>query len=225
MKLKKIVSLIAGVVLSVGIFSGNNSFETIANAAQVNVNLIQNGNFDSNLKGWGTFTTEGGAGEVSYEDGAIKAQVDNCGYSQYSIQIYKDGFRMYKNGKYHLEFDVSSTVNRKIKYAIQLNRGDYRSYTEGIVDSTNEVQKVSQDFVMNEENDMTPRLAFDFGNVAGENLEPHSVKIDNVKLVFPDNITKPKATHKITVIIFFNFITHFLSFLFTNSYSIEPLNE
>lgn len=203
MKLKKIVSLIAGVVLCVGIFSGNSQFQTIVKAAQLNVNLIQNGNFDENLKGWGGFTTEGGAGEVSYEDKSIKAQVDNCGTMPYSIQIYKDGFRMYKNAKYHLEFDVSSTVNRKVKYAIQLNRGDYRSYTEGIVDSTNEVQKVSQDFVMNEENDMTPRLAFDFGNVAEENLEPHSVKIDNVKLVLIDDTgvegpeEKPKVEQKI----------------------------
>jgi len=123
----------------------------------------------------------------------------------YSIQIYKDDFRMYKNGKYHLEFDVSSTVDRTIQYTIQLNRGDYRYYVEDKINTTQEVKTVSQDFVMTEETDMIPRLAFNVGNVVGENLGNHSVKIDNVKLFLVDvsgikeEIESPKVEQKIVL--------------------------
>lgn len=187
MKLKKIITVILSVAFSLVILSGNTSSETIAKAALVNVNLIDNGNFDRSLKGWGGYIGDGAAGKISREDGAIKAQVDNSGALSYSMQLYKDGFKMYKNGKYHLEFEISSNVNRKVEYLTQLNGGDYRCYSYGIVDTNKDVQKVSQDFVMTEENDMAPRLVFNIGNLTGENLEPHSIKIDNVKLVLVDD--------------------------------------
>jgi endoglucanase len=205
MKSKKIVALIASAVLSVGMLVGNSSFQVIAKAVEVNVNLIQNGNFDTSLDDWGSYTTDGGVGEVSLEDGAIKAQVNSCGKLAYSMQVYNDGFKVYKNGKYHLEFDVSSTVDRKIDYAIQRNGGDYRSYVGEEINITKDVQKVSKDFVMTDENDLSPRLAFNIGNIAGESLDPHAIKIDNVKLVLLDdtgveaNEEKPKVEQKIVL--------------------------
>lgn len=186
MKSKKIISLLAGIVLSLGMLVSNSSFQTVAKASQINVNLIKNGTFDNNLKGWGNFTAEGGEGEVSLQDGSLNAQVNKCGNVSYGMQVYQDGFKMYKNGKYHLEFDISSTVDRKMEFAIQRNGGDYRAYTYGKVDLTKDVQRVSKDFVMTEENDKTPRLVFNIGNV-GEELAAHSIKIDNVKLVLLDD--------------------------------------
>jgi len=205
MKFKKIVALMASAVLCVGMLTCNSSFQTTAKAAELNVNLIENGNFDTDLSGWGSFTTNGGIGEVSLEDGAIKVQVTTCGSVAYSVQINNDSFKIYKNGKYRLEFDVSSTIDRKIDYRIQLNRGDYRSYVDGQVSTTKDIKKVSQDFVMTEINDMSPRLAFNIGNVTGENLEPHSIKIDNVKLILLDDTgveydqEKPKVEQKIVL--------------------------
>ncbi|ADL51227.1 glycoside hydrolase family 9 protein [Clostridium cellulovorans] len=199
MRKKFITALIAGAVL----FGGFGSYQ--AAAADMTVNLIENGSLDTNAKGWGGFTTEGGGGYLTYDDGGIKAEVTNCGNAPYSIQIYKDDFKMYKNGKYHLEFDVSSTVDRTIQYTIQLNRGDYRYYVEDKINTTQEVKTVSQDFVMTEETDMIPRLAFNVGNVVGENLGNHSVKIDNVKLFLVDvsgikeEIESPKVEQKIVL--------------------------
>lgn len=205
MKIKKIVALIASAVLCVGMLTCNGRFQKTVQAAELNINLIENGNFDKDLAGWGNFITDGGIGEVSLEDGAIKAQVTNCGNVAHSMQIYNDGFKIYKNGKYRLEFDVSSTIDRKIDYRIQLNRGDYSAYVEGRVNATKEVQKVSQDFVMTEENDISPRLAFNIGNVTGEKLESHSIKFDNVKLILIDDTgvqideEKPKVEQKIVL--------------------------
>lgn len=205
MKVKKIVALMASAVICIGMLTCNGIFQTTVQAAELNVNLIKNGNFDTDLAGWANYTTDGGVGEVGIEDGAIKAQITNCGNVAYSIQIYNDGFKIYKNGKYRLEFDVSSTIDRKIDYRIQLNRGDYRAYVDGKANATKEVQKVSQDFVMTEENDVSPRLAFNIGNVTGEKLESHSIKIDNVKLILLDDTgvesdeEKPKVEQKIVL--------------------------
>ena len=205
MKVKKIVALMASAVLCLGMLTCNSNFQIRVNAAELNVNLIENGNFDTDLAGWASFTTDGGVGEVSLEDGAIKAQITNCGNVAHSMQVYNDGFKIYKNGKYRLEFDVSSTIDRQIDYRIQLNRGDYRAYVDGKVNATKEVLKVSQDFVMTEENDLSPRLAFNIGNVTGEKLEPHSIKIDNVKLILLDDTgvesdeEKPKVEQKIVL--------------------------
>jgi len=206
MKLRKIILLLTGIVLSIGMLVSNSNFQTIANAAQINVNLVQNGNFDTSLDGWGSFTTDGGDGEITVENGALNAQLNKIGNVAYSMQVYNEGFKMYKNGKYHLEFDISSTTNRKVDYRIQLNRGDYRSYVDGQVDVTTEVQKVSKDFVMTEENDKAPRLAFNVGNITGEDLQAHSIKIDNVKLVLADDTgvqgddeDSPKVEQKIVL--------------------------
>ncbi|WP_143315529.1 glycoside hydrolase family 9 protein [Clostridium sp. HBUAS56017] len=187
MKTKKIISLLAGIALSISMLVGNSSFQTVAKATQADTNLVKNGNFDTNLKGWGNYTTDGGVGKVSQQDGALNAEVDNCGNVSYSLQVYYDGFKMLKNGKYHLEFDISSTTDRKVEYTIQRNKGDYRSYTYGKIDTTSKVQKVSDDFTMTEDNDKAPRLAFNFGNVGGGDLPEHSIKIDNVKLVLLDD--------------------------------------
>ena len=78
MKSKKLTTLIVSAVLCVSLLVGNNNFQSIATAAQVNVNLIKNGNFDKNLDGWGSYAASGGSGKISLEDGAIKTQVNNC---------------------------------------------------------------------------------------------------------------------------------------------------
>ncbi|WP_459477504.1 glycoside hydrolase family 9 protein [Clostridium saccharoperbutylacetonicum] len=205
MKSKKIIALMSAVVICAGMITSYSGFQTKAEASELNVNLITNGNFDTDLAGWGNFTTNGGEGEVTFEDGELKAQVNNCGDEQYSMQVYYDGFKMYKNAKYRLEFDVSSTINRTIDYRIQLNGGDYRSYVDGQVKISKDVQTVSKEFTMTEKNDPSPRLAFNIGKVAGETPEAHSIKIDNVKLILLDDTgadmqdEKPKVEQKIVL--------------------------
>ena len=201
MKKHLIMTLIVSMIFSGG-YSG---FQTTAKASELNVNLIENSSFDTDLEGWGNFTADGGEGEVSLEDGALKAEVNDCGKLAYSIQIFYDGFKIYKNGKYRLEFDVSSTIDRTIDYRIQRNGGDYRSYVDGQIKTTKDVQTISKDFVMTEENDVLPRLAFNFGNITGEEFDPHSIKIDNVKLILLDDTgvefdeEKPKDEQKIVL--------------------------
>jgi len=200
MKKRLLTALIAAVV-----FTGSYaSFSTGIKAGELSGTTVINCNFDTNMKGWSYFTASGGDGEVTLADGALKAQVNECGEVSYGVQAYYDGFKMYKNGTYRLEFDISSTTDRIVDYRIQLNGGDYRAYVDGQINTTSAVQSISKEFVMTEENDVAPRLAFNLGSITGEALPAHSVKIDNVKLVLVDDtgvvgIEKPKVEQKIVL--------------------------
>ncbi len=54
-------------------------------------NLIKNGNFDSNMTGWDSFTCEGAEGSVDLVNGALQATVENCGEVNYGLQVYNEG--------------------------------------------------------------------------------------------------------------------------------------
>lgn len=154
---------------------------------ETNKNLIENGTFDdNNLDGWGTYTCSGGEGSMSAKNNEVNVQVDKTGELMYSVQLYYDGFKLYKNGKYRLKFDVSSTVDRTIEYRLQLNKGDYRGYIDRGADITSNVQTITTDFTMEDENDPAPRLSFNLGNVDGKELPSHTITIDNVSLELID---------------------------------------
>nr|AUK47910.1 cellobiohydrolase [Clostridium sp.] len=152
---------------------------------QTNTNLLANGNFNSGLSDWDYFTAEGGKGSVASSNGKLVATVSENGTENYSMQVYHEGFQMYKGGVYELSFEISSSVARDVDYRIQLNGGDYRGYYDGRVKTNSTTQKVDVKFTMKEENDIVPRLCFNIGN-CGASLPSHQVTLDNVELKLLD---------------------------------------
>lgn len=102
------------------------------------------------------------------------------------MQVNYDDFKLYKNGKYVLKFDISSSVNRQVDYRIQLNSGDYRGYVDDRIGTTPVMQTITKTFTMLDETDKMPRLAFNLGNVDGA-VASHQVRIDNVELYLVDD--------------------------------------
>lgn len=149
-------------------------------------NLIKSGNFDNGIGIWGHFTTLGGKGTVAVNQGQLEASIQDCGTESYSMQVNYDDFKLYKNGKYVLKFDISSTVNRQVDYRIQLNSGDYRGYVEDRISTTPTMKTITKEFTMLDETDKIPRLAFNLGNVGGA-VASHQVRIDNVQLYLVDD--------------------------------------
>ncbi len=150
--------------------------------------LLKNGTFDtSDVLPWTQFF-QGGNAETSVEDGKLKVDIKKCGFVEHAVQIYQDGFRLYKNGKYQMKFDVSSTIPRQIQFRIQINGGDYHAYTMEYIDINEEVQTVTIDFEMKEETDPAPRLAFNLGLQGDvETMDPHQVYFDNISLKLVDD--------------------------------------
>ncbi|MCQ2502374.1 MAG: glycoside hydrolase family 9 protein [Saccharofermentans sp.] len=146
-------------------------------------NMINNGDFTSGDFTWITYF-ETGDGVLSVNDkGEMQFDVKVIGTKDYANQISYDGFALYKNCKYEMQFDCYSTIERDLEYRIQLNGGDYHAYNIDVIHVTPEVQHFDFVFMMEEDSDPAPRLCFNMGLFDGlKDAGPHSVMFDNVDL-------------------------------------------
>ncbi len=145
-------------------------------------------NFDDNdTTGFGSFTN-GGDYVLSAADGQLVCDIAKCGDLDYANQVYYDGLELSHGCVYTYSFDISSDIDRKVEYRLQLNGGDYHAYCSDYIDVTTDVQNISVDFEMNDVSDPAPRLCFNMGKMEDMTADPgqHKVYIDNIKLVVKD---------------------------------------
>ena len=146
-------------------------------------NMIENGDFASKTTTWMTFF-EGGDGTLAVNSkGELQFDCKKAGHKDYSNQIYYDGFSLYKNCKYEMQFDYYSTIERDLDYRIQINGSDYHAYSEQTIHATTEVQHFDLVFTMEFDSDPAPRLCFNMGKFESNGkLEEHSIMFDNFDL-------------------------------------------
>ncbi len=157
----------------------------------VGVNLIRNSDFAKGLAPFGVYLMQGGQSEFSEVDGVGTLNITSLGTTDYSNQIFYDGFSLKMGGTYELSFDMASTAPRTLGARIQLNGGDFRAYIDEVVQLSEEMQTFTYTFDMSEGDDKAPRLCFNLGKPKdGAVLDAHTVTIDNVslKIVNADNI-------------------------------------
>ncbi len=170
----------------------SNSINPTVYAASTN--LIKNSTFDSGISGWNTYSASGGSATIAKEDGKLALKVNSVGSLNYSVQVYYDIIPLYENGIYHLKYDISSSVNRKVEGMIQQNGGTYQAYTWQGLELTQEPQTVDYTFTMEAENDIMSRLVFNCGD-QGTTLPAHTIYLDNVVLELIDD---SKITYPVT---------------------------
>ena len=113
-------------------------------------NMINNGDFSSKNHDWHTYF-EGGDGLMTVNDkGELQFDCKMIGIKEWSNQFYYDGFALYKNCKYEIQFDCYSNVERDLGYRIQVNGGDYHAYSEETIHVGPEVQHFDIGFTMEE---------------------------------------------------------------------------
>lgn len=159
---------------------------TSAFIADAAANLISNSTFDGGTSGWGMYKESGGSAELSTSNNRLALNVSSVGKLTYSVQAFYDIIPLYKNGVYHLKYDISSSVNRKVEGMIQQNGGTYQAYTWKGLDLTSTPQTVDYTFTMEADTDIMAKLVFNCGN-EGEDLPQHSIYIDNVVLELVDD--------------------------------------
>lgn len=165
-------------------FAGGTETEAQLKAGDVLVDI----NFDDgDVDGFVTYTN-GGDFALSNEDGKLVSTIRNCGSLDYANQIYWDGFSLSEKCVYTYSFDISSDIERKVEYRLQLNGGDYHAYQGEKIDVGPEVTNFSVDFEMKEESDPAPRIVFNMGKMEDMDSDPgeHKVYIDNIKLTVKD---------------------------------------
>lgn len=152
-------------------------------------NIIKNPDFESNTKGWGVYNETGGKYSLNTEDGKLALTVLNRGQVAYSVQLNQPTIKLYKNGVYRFKFDISSTVERYVEAMIQMDGGDYRSYTWKGIEISPETQTIDYEFVMEEETDIMSKLCFNCGVEKQDpaDLPEHTIYLDNVSLELVDD--------------------------------------
>ena len=148
-------------------------------------NMIENGDFsDTDPENpWHTYF-EGGDGLMYINDkGELQFDCKIVGIKEYSNQIYYDGFSLYQNCQYEIQFDAYSDVEHVIGYRIQINGSDYHAYSEEFITVGPEVTHFDITFTMEEASDPAPRLCFNLGKFEdNEGLKQHTVCFDNFDL-------------------------------------------
>jgi endoglucanase len=146
-------------------------------------NMINNGDFASKDHEWHTYF-EGGDGLMYVNDkGELEFDCKMIGTKEWANQLYYDGFALYKDCKYEIQFDCYSDVERDLGYRIQINGGDYHGYSEETIHVGPEVKHFDITFTMEEASDPAPRLCFNLGKfVNNSGFKEHTVCIDNIDL-------------------------------------------
>ncbi len=142
---------------------------------------------DDDVDGFMVYTN-GGTCDIAAEDGKLAVTIKNCGSLDYANQVYWDGFMLSQNCVYTYSFDISSDIERKVEYRLQLNGGDYHAYQGEVLDVGTDVTNFSVDFEMTEESDPAPRIVFNMGKMEDMSSDPgeHKIYIDNIKLTIKD---------------------------------------
>lgn len=150
------------------------------------INLISNSTFDVSTSGWDVHCQDGGSGVIGYDSGKLALKISSTGKVTWAVQLYYDIIPLYKNGVYHLKYDISSTTDRRVDGMIQQNGGTYQAYTSKNLSLTSKPQTIDYEFTMEADTDIMARLQFNCGNYE-ENLPEHIIYIDNVSLELIDD--------------------------------------
>jgi len=177
---KALSALIASLMLSSAIAVSNTSAENVEN-------IITNSTFDTGTADWSIYKESGGSATLSTDNGRLAMHISSVGKLNYAVQMYYDIVPLYKNGVYHISYEISSDVDRQVEVMLQQNGGTYQSYTWKGLDLTSEPQKIDYEFTMEADTDIMSKFVFNCGKYEGEELGEHNIYLDNVVLELIDD--------------------------------------
>lgn len=172
------------------------SGETTASQGETSqVNMIPNGDFSEGVGKWNVYTEGGSCALNVNAQGQLEVTVTSIGTKEHSAQIYLDGFGLDTGVEYQLDFDIASSVERKLQWRIQINGGDYHPYASNYVTVGTTMQHVTQTFVMEEGSDPAPRFCFNIGKMddTPDTIGTHTITLDNMALSVKDDSNKVEA--------------------------------
>jgi hypothetical protein len=159
--------------------------------------LIKNGSFNAGLSGYEVYAYT--TSDVSYtvdslsEDNAFDITIKDTGDAEWKIQLKQDNVTLEKGQWYTLKFDVKSSVERKLQYAIQRDGSDHQTaagaedwtpYVQDIVTVGSDYTTITKTFQMTEDTDAESIFNIALGTLSGETriTAQHRICIDNISL-------------------------------------------
>ncbi|MCM1227818.1 MAG: glycoside hydrolase family 9 protein [Clostridium sp.] len=184
MRLKKIAAAITSLTM---LFSAAAvpTFNISVSAAET----VISSTFASSASDWGIYKEKGGAGTLKVDNGRLALNITSLGTVNYGVQMYYDIVPLYKNGEYHLSYEISSDTDRYVEAMIQQNGGTYQAYTWKGLDLTSEPLKVDYTFTMTKDTDIMSKFVFNCGlpNEGNVPSGAHTIYLDNVLLELVDD--------------------------------------
>ncbi|MGN0367900.1 MAG: carbohydrate binding domain-containing protein, partial [Wujia sp.] len=137
------------------------------------------------IANWGGECVAAASSEA--KDGAITYTIGNTGTDTWHVQFKQNDVPLVKDKTYMISFDVESSMDRKILYAVQkngdLNSDDWTPYYEEAVEVGPTSKHVEQTFTM-KESDMFAVVGFSMGTKEADQITTeHTVTISNIQLV------------------------------------------
>ena len=187
-------------------YVGVNDTVYLDNISIVEDTLIKNGSFNAGLAGYEVYAYT--PGNVSYvvdsqsEDNAFDMTIKDTGEQDFHIQLKQNAVALEKGKCYRLTFDIKSSIDRKVSYAIQRNGlvhknkdggQDWTPYVQNVIDVSKEYQTVNVPFKMSYDTDTAAIFNIAMGAVGGKQIQQqHRICIDNINLEEIDESEMPK---------------------------------
>lgn len=163
------------------------------NVSLVENALVKNGAFSKGISGWELYAYSSSDAEVTADNGAV-IKINDTNDAEWKIQLKQNRVSLKKGKTYVLSFDVSSTKDRLVKYALQRDGArwktlhgveDWVPYNMGpVAEATKNLQHVEDEFTMTYDSDDFTILTFSLGAVNNIKIkDEHTVVIKNVKLI------------------------------------------
>ena len=187
-------------------YVGVNDTVYLDNISIVEDTLIKNGSFNAGLAGYEVYAYT--PGNVSYvvdsqsEDNAFDMTIKDTGEQDWHIQLKQNAVALEAGKCYRLTFDIKSSIDRQVSYAIQRNgtvhknkdgEEDWTPYVQNVIDVSNKYQTVNVPFKMSYDTDTAAIFNIAMGAVGGNQIQQqHRICIDNINLEEIDESEMPK---------------------------------
>jgi len=142
-------------------------------------NMVVNGDFSDGFNYWNFYVeqSEASADHLINSSGELEIQISSGGSSNWHVQALYPNLVLVEGSEYLFEFDAYATQNRYIQAELEKDGNPWTNYSKmGLSYITQEKQRFSRQFIMEEPTDFNSRIVF---NVGAENTD---IFIDNVSL-------------------------------------------
>ena len=149
-------------------------------------NMVENGDFNSDIAGWTYYSTDGGQLAIAHDSGALKIDVGSVGSNSWDRQVYLGDIGYTQGNRYTLTFKARATTPRKMNISVGWSDPQtyaWTGYGSQIVDLGTGDQVYMFTFDDTIDTTTLGRISLELGNIPGGNAGNVSVFIDDIRLV------------------------------------------
>ena len=146
--------------------------------------MVQNGSFTEELKGWSPYVDGSAAAAYKAENGRLTFDITNPGTQNWHVQLKQSGLSFEKGKTYQVKAVFKSSVDRKVELALMGNASKNYAYYggESIALTADKEFNYSGTFSMESDSDTAGDLVFSFGKIGETETPAGTVELTGVSV-------------------------------------------